>query len=171
MLQDLADTDWILQDALAPALEAMSDLGLVFDALVQPRHLDRMATLLARHPRLRVVIDHGAKPVPGEEEPWLAGLRRVAEAGSAERLACKLSGLWTEWPGAADCQTLEPWCHALFSLWGAERLIWGSDWPVLELAGDYRRWRAGSLQFLQQRCSAAQLQAVLEGNARRMYRL
>lgn len=172
MLQDIADPDWILQPALAPALQAMAAYGLVLDALILPVHLPRIAALIEQHPGLRVVIDHGAKPSPGADESgWRNGLQRIAQASSPERVACKLSGLWTQWPGAADCGVLEPWCEALLAVWGAERLIWGSDWPVLELAADYGRWRTGSLAFLQQHCTPAQCQQVLGGNARRMYRL
>ena len=86
-------------------------------------------------------------------------------------MVCKLSGLWTQWPGRAGPEVLMPWCETLWDIWGPERLLWGSDWPVLELAGDYGRWRQASLDFLHLRCSPAQLEAVLGENARRIYRL
>lgn len=172
MLQDLADPDWILQPALRPALQAMAEHGLVFDALVRAVHLPRIRALVERHPQLRVVIDHGAKPSPQEPlTDWENGLRDIAQATGADRVACKLSGLWTELPAGADGHALTPWCEVLLSVWGAERLIWGSDWPVLELVADYARWRSRSVDFLQQRCTPAQVQCVLERNARAMYRL
>lgn len=172
MLQDLPDPDWILQPGLAPAIEAMAQKGLVFDALIRPEHLSRIETLLKRHPDLRVVIDHGAKPSPeGEDAVWQDGLRRIAQSRSAERVACKMSGLWTQHARRVDCSALMPWCLALLQIWGAERLIWGSDWPVLELAGDYGRWHAWSLDFLRQHCTPDEQALVLHGNARRMYRL
>lgn len=172
MLQDIADPDWILQPALQAALQAMAAHGLVLDALIRPVHLARIRTLLAQHPQLRVVIDHGAKP--SLQEPtaaWVDGLREIARASDPQHVACKLSGLWTELPAHADSAELAPWCEVLLSVWGPQRLIWGSDWPVLELAGDYGRWRNWSLEFLRQRCTPAQLQSVLQGNARQMYRL
>ena len=101
----------------------------------------------------------------------MQGLQRIAEATDEERVVCKLSGLWTQWPGTTDPQRLEPWCQALLSVWGADRLIWGSDWPVLEMAGDYPRWRTASLDFLRLHCTAAELERVLDRNARYMYRL
>lgn len=172
MLQDLPDPDWILQPALAPAIEAMARHGLVFDALVRPEHLSRIETLLGRHPGLRVVIDHGAKPSPGgDESAWQEGLRRIAQGHSPQRVACKLSGLWTQHAGPVDCSAVAPWCQALLAIWGPERLLWGSDWPVLELAGDYRRWHHWSLAFLEEHCTPQQQAQVLEGNARRLYRL
>lgn len=172
MLQDIADPDWVLQPALAPALQAMARHGLVFDALVLPVHLPRLRSLLARHPDLRVVIDHGAKPSPSAPVgAWADGLRAIAAETAPERVACKLSGLWTELPQGSDSAALAPWCEVLWSVWGADRLIWGSDWPVLEMAADYDRWRTWSLDFLRQRCTPAQLQRVLERNAQQMYRL
>ena len=172
MLQDIADPDWILQPALTPALQAMAHHGLVFDALVKPVHLMRVLALTQRHPQLRVVIDHGAKPsldVPLLE--WAEGLRAIALATSAQQVACKLSGLWTELPPGSDSAALTPWCEVLLSVWGAHRLIWGSDWPVLNLAADYARWRSWSVDFLRQRCSPEAVHRVLEGNARQMYQL
>jgi L-fuconolactonase len=172
MLQDIADPDWILQPELMPALQAMARHGLVLEALVRSVHLPRIRTLVVQHPQLRVVIDHGAKPSP--QEPvvdWENGLRAIAQATYADRVACKLSGLWTELPADADSRALTPWCDVLLSVWGPERLIWGSDWPVLELAADYDRWRNWSVDFLRQRCTPVQLQCVLEHNARAMYRL
>jgi L-fuconolactonase len=80
MLQDLADDDWLASDALAPAFEAMIAQRLVFDALVLPRHLRRLERVLARHPALAVVVDHGAKPRIRERalDDWRDDLRRVA---------------------------------------------------------------------------------------------
>jgi L-fuconolactonase len=95
MLQDITDPDWILQAALAPALQTMSDLGLVLDALIKPLHLPRLLTLAARYPALKLVIDHAAKPdiAAGQWEPWASDLARVGEQTGA---VCKISGLLTE---------------------------------------------------------------------------
>jgi L-fuconolactonase len=62
MVQDEPDDDWLADPRLAPAFEAMIAHRLVFDALVLPRHLPRLARVLERHPDLTVVVDHGAKP-------------------------------------------------------------------------------------------------------------
>lgn len=92
MLQDLPDPDWILRPDVQPALAALPALGLRFDALVKPAQLPALLTLLERHPRLDVVIDHAAKP--GIERrawgPWAALLRTAA---THPRVHCKLSGL------------------------------------------------------------------------------
>ena len=176
MLQDIADTDWIEQPAAQPALAAMAETGLVFDALIQPRHLAVIARLAQRHRRLRIVVDHGAKPAmdgPVDQPPgraWRDGLAELAAGTEAQRVMCKLSGLWTQAPNGRPCAHVRPWAQTLLKIWGTDRLIWGSDWPVLELAGDYGSWHRFSLELLAG-LSAEQQAAVLGGNARAMYQL
>lgn len=171
MLQDIAQTDWILQAQVQPALQAMAGAGLVLDALVQPRHLPLLPELAARHPTLRIVVDHGAKPQQGmDETQWLAPMRALAQTTAAERVMCKLSGLWTEAPAGAGVDWTRPWAQALLQVWGPQRLIWGSDWPVLELAGSYAAWREASLQLLAH-LGETERARVLGGNAVQIYRL
>lgn len=169
MLQDIADIGWILQPALTPALAATAACGLVLDALVQPRHLRLLPALCARHPRLQVVVDHGAKPdiARGMWQPWADDLRRVAcETGAV----CKLSGLLTEAGPQPARGAAARWGEHLLDSFGAERVLWGSDWPVLELAASYRDWW-GDVQALLWPLPATQREAVLGANARRVYRL
>jgi L-fuconolactonase len=165
MLQDIADPDWILQRALAPALDAMVECGLAFDALVKSAHLPRILELCVRHPALRVVIDHAAKPdIAGDHwEPWASDLQRIARETNA---VCKLSGLFTE----SGARPVRRWAQQVIDAFGPERVLWGSDWPVLELAADYRAWW-DEVQPLLAPLGAAQRAAVLGSNARRVYRL
>lgn len=169
MLHDLPDADWMLQPALAPALDAMAVHGLVFDALVRPLHLPRLAELCRRHPRLQVVVDHGAKPAiaQGQWQPWAGELQRLARETQA---VCKLSGLLTEaGPGAAR-GAADRWAAHLVDAFGAERLLWGSDWPVLERAANYRDWWDDTARVLGRLRESDRL-CVLGANARRVYRL
>jgi L-fuconolactonase len=169
MLQDLDDPDWILLPALTPALEAMAAHGLVFDALVKPMHLPRVLTLARRHPTLRIVIDHGAKPdiAAGGWQPWADDLARIATDTSA---VCKLSGLLTEAGAAPRPDAARRWARHVLQCFGPERVLWGSDWPVLELASTYTSWWDEVNDMLADH-DAAQRAAVLGGNARRVYRL
>jgi L-fuconolactonase len=167
MLQDIADPEWILQPALAPALRAMADCGLVFDALVKSVHLPHVLTLAARHPDLRMVIDHCAKPdiAAGEWQPWADGMARIANETQA---MCKLSGLMTEagpQPGA-----VRRWGEHVLQSFGADRVVWGSDWPVLELAASYAQWLGEAQQLLAGMDAKGQA-AVMGGNAVGLYRL
>lgn len=172
MLQDLSDPDWILQPAIQPVLSAMARNALVFDALITPVHLPRILALTQAHPDLTVVVDHGAKPViPAVAMgPWREAMTQLARQTDPAKVVCKLSGLWTEAPAGQPVDVVRPWCEALLDIWGSERLLWGSDWPVLELAGSYAEWRELSLDVLA-RLPAQKQNAVLGDNARRIYSL
>ena len=169
MLQDLPDAAWILRPALTPALQAMADCHLVLDALVKPVHLPHLLTLAQRHPDLRIVIDHAGKPdIAGAQwQPWADGMARLA---SQTPVFCKLSGLLTEAGPAPEPGAVQPWAAHVLACFGANRLVWGSDWPVLELAGRFGPWFAETRQSLAALSPQAQ-HAVMEGNARRLYRL
>lgn len=169
MLQDIADPDWILQPALTPCLRAMAEHGLVFDALVQPRHLPRLLALHQRHPALRVVIDHAAKPdiARGQWQPWAEDMARLARETP---WACKLSGLLTECGPAPRPDAARRWARHVLDHFGPTRVVWGSDWPVLQLASDYTPWWQET-QALLAHLSPDERAAVLGGNARRLYQL
>jgi L-fuconolactonase len=167
MVQDIADDDWLLRPAIAPALDVMAAHGLVFDALVLPRHLPRLRTLIARHPQLTVVVDHGAKPPIRQKlrEPWASDLAAIADA---PHVMCKLSGLVTE--AAADWQAsdIAPYAEHILSVFGPTRVLFGSDWPVVNLAGGYDRWRETAVSFLNG-VDAADRADILGDNAQRLY--
>jgi L-fuconolactonase len=169
MLQDLDDDDWIADPALAPAVLAMLRHGLGFDALVLPRHLPALHAFAARHPDLPIVIDHGAKPpiAEGRLEPWRGDIARLA---ALPNVHCKLSGLVTEAGGDWDVDRLRPYVGHLLDCFGPGRLIWGSDWPVLDLAADYARWLAACASLLEG-LPDADRRAVFGLNARRFYRI
>lgn len=139
MLQSLDDDEWILQAANMRALDAMCQLGLSFDALIYPRHLPVIVELARRYPKLDIVIDHAAKPsiATGDIDAWRAD---IAAAARFENVYCKVSGLVTE-AGSNWCkEQLIPYVSHVHACFGAERLMWGSDWPVLNLAADYEQW-------------------------------
>jgi L-fuconolactonase len=171
MLQDLPDDDWIAKANTARAVDALIAHDLAFDALVFTRHANALATFLARHPALRVVIDHGAKPPIAAGlanfEAWSQAITRFAQF---PQVHCKVSGLATEAAPGWDDATLAPWVDHLLAAFGPKRLMWGSDWPVLNLNGDYERWLA-SAQRLLSSSSEAERDAVFGGNAAAFYRL
>ncbi|MBN8900427.1 MAG: amidohydrolase [Rhodospirillales bacterium 69-11] len=169
MLQDIADTAWILQPALRPALGAMESARLCFDALIQPRHLPAILGLCGRHPDLRVVVDHGAKPAiaTGGFAPWADDIARLARETPA---MCKLSGLVTEAGPHWKIDDLRRYVDHLLDCFGPRRLMWGSDWPVVELAGGYASWRAATLSLLRELDADSQA-AILGGTAVTFYGL
>ena len=139
MIQDIADDDWMLRPDLEPAFQAMIRHDLTFDALVLPRHLLRLRQLLLRYPSLRTAIDHGAKPdiAGGEFDSWANNIATIARDTGAY---CKLSGLLTEAGEGWEALDVAPYAAHLFAEFGADRLVWGSDWPVVNLASNYKDW-------------------------------
>ena len=170
MLQDIDDADWILQPALAPALRAMAARGLVFDALVTPLHLPHLLALAGRYPGLRMVIDHGAKPdiAGGQWQPWADG---IAASRAETAAVCKLSGLLTEAGRTPLRGAVQRWAAHVLACFGPERVLWGSDWPVLELAGELRAIGGTKHRQLLAPLDDADRAAVLGANARHVYRL
>ncbi|PZN93305.1 MAG: amidohydrolase [Alphaproteobacteria bacterium] len=169
MLQDLPDDRYILDPAVQPALAAMARHGLALDALIRPRQLPQMLALHAAHPDLRIVIDHAAKPdlASGDLARWRKDIAHVAATG---QLFCKLSGLATEaGPGWTPAQ-LQPAAEFVLGVFGTDRVMWGSDWPVLNLAGDYAGWVAATQELLASLGDEGKA-AVLGETARQFYRL
>lgn len=154
--------DWLDDPALDTGLAAMAERGLVFDALVKPQHLASLERVARRHPGLSIVIDHAAKPAiaSGNLGDWREAMQRLA---ALPNVTCKLSGLLTE----ADGRDVAPLIRWLFDTFGEERLLWGSDWPVLNLAGDYAGWLALASSSIPEAAHAA----VFNDNARRIYGL
>jgi L-fuconolactonase len=167
MLQAIEDSEWPLQDALAPAIAAMVAHGLRLDALAQPRHLPMLARFVDRWPDLPVVIDHAAKPdaASGALDPWRDDMAALAARG----LYCKLSGLRTEQAPGQSADDLAAHVDHLVACFG-ERLMWGSDWPVLTRFGaTYAEWLADARRLA--RLSGAASDRLFAGCAREFYAL
>jgi L-fuconolactonase len=169
MLQDIADPNWILRPDVQPALTALPGLGLRFDALVTPAQLPALLQMVAHHPDLQVVVDHGAKPAiaTGRWSPWAEQMRVLA---GHPNVWCKLSGLATEAGPGWTTDHVRRYADHLFTCFGAERVLWGSDWPVVELGGGYLRWRTATSELIAGLAPVEQA-AVMGGNARRFYAL
>jgi L-fuconolactonase len=168
-LQDIPQDDWILRPELDPALQAAIDLGLTFDILIYPKHLPVIVKFIERYPKLRVIIDHMAKPVirNGELDAWRKDIEQFRHL---KHVHCKISGILTEaGPGWAP-ERLKPYFDTVLDVFGPDRLVWGSDWPVVNLVADYPRWVKtveGALGGL----NAVDQQKVWADNAIRFYSL
>jgi L-fuconolactonase len=167
MLQDLADPAWILQPDVQPALSALPQLGLRFDALVKPRELKALLLMLERHPDLAVVVDHCAKPeiASGVWQPWADDVAVIAANTTA---CCKLSGLVTEAGAGWNVVALRRYVEHILACFGSRRVMWGSDWPVVTLAASYSDWVAATDALLAG-LPGAERDAIRGGNARRFY--
>jgi len=169
MLQDLPDPEWLLRPDVDAVLGALPALGLRFDALVKPAQLPQLLRMLDRHPDLALIVDHGAKPpiASAKRQPWADLIAAVARHPRAH---CKLSGLATEAAPGWTSEALAPYVEHLLACFGPERLLWGSDWPVVNLAGGYVQWVAATDTLLAGLASAERA-AIMGGNARRFYGL
>lgn len=169
MIQDIEDDDWMLRDNLTPAFEALIANDLTFDALTFPRHLENLSALLIRFPDMRVVIDHGSKPLIRDSliDDWAASMKQLAADTNA---FCKLSGLVTEAKPDWSVDDLRPYVDHLLSTFGPQRILWGSDWPVCLLASSYERWDEAT-ETLLNGLTPDEKDAVLGLNALRAYGL
>jgi L-fuconolactonase len=167
MVQDIPDPAWLASPRLDRAFDHLRDHDLVFDALVDGRHLRVLSERLAKHPGLRTVIDHAAKPD-------IAGAGFAAWSGAVARLAqipdvhCKFSGLLTLCGAVADPHALEPYVAHLFETFGAARLIWGSDWPVVTTHATYEGWKTVARELVRRHAPGEEA-AVFGGNALALY--
>lgn len=139
MLQGIEDTVCILRPEAVRTLEMLPELGLRFDALIQPRHLPVIAALADRLPDLPIVVDHGAKPfiAKGMVEPWHADIAALAHRPN---VCVKLSGLVTEAGQGWSPEGLKPYVSHLLDSFGPQRVMFGSDWPVVDLDASYGVW-------------------------------
>lgn len=174
MLQDLLDANWLDHGPHLDMVGALVDLGLRFDALVKTEHLPALARFAARWPQLPIVIDHAAKPAlaQGGRAPWAKAWRAgLVELARLPNAYCKFSGLLTELGEHAEpTEAIAPIWQTLVNLFGAERLMWGSDWPVVNLAADYDTWVELAGEFIATLPPAGQA-AVWRGTATRFYGL
>jgi len=170
LVHDEQDSEWLLRPDVSRGLTAIADAGLVFDLLVRTRELPAASVVVDRHPDLSFVIDHLAKPpiVSGLIEHWAALLRPL---GDRDHVAAKLSGLiteadWERW-SAAD---LAPAIDLALEVFGPDRLMFGSDWPVCLLAASYDRV-VGTLADALDDLSASERATIFAGTATRVYGL
>jgi L-fuconolactonase len=177
MLHDLPDPAWILLPDVQPALAVMEKLSLVFDALIRPVHLPHIIKIAERYPTLSIVIDHCAKPEiargvdAGAWQPWADGMAALAELPN---VYCKLSGVLNEAGKAPHLSICKPWIDYVLKIFDSEHMMWGSDWPVLELAGDkencYQTWFE-YCQSITSHLLASQQDNIFHNNVKRLYQL
>jgi L-fuconolactonase len=129
LVESEGDPGYLDRPAVLEGLRAVADAGLVFDMLVRADQLEAVVRAVRAVENLSVVLDHGGKPViaGGPGEPWSS---HVAELAATSRVDCKLSGLVTEAGPGWTRDAIRPFVDRLLEAFGADRLIFGSDWPV-----------------------------------------
>jgi L-fuconolactonase len=150
LIHTLPDPEWLLRPEVDEGLGLLEDAGHSFDLVaVLPEHLALVPTLVERHPRLRIVIDHLAKPPIGlaDSEPWWTLIEQAADSPT---VSAKVSGLYsaTEDSGSWTPDAIRPYLHRALECFGANRLMYGGDWPISVLSGGYDRvWDGLSVLF------------------------
>lgn len=168
MLQDDSKAAETIARAADPLLAAMTGHALVFDALVRAQQLPLVTELAARHPTLAIVLDHGGKPRLNGPDlcDWCDDIRALAAHAN---VSVKLSGLMTEaLPGSTDRVVAA--LRVLLEEFGPGRCLWGSDWPVLGVSGDYEQWYR-LVRSVVEAWGGDATRAVFGDNARRLYRV
>lgn len=170
IVQAESDPSWLQRPDVEHGLNALAQRGLGYDLLIRDHQLPQAIRLAERLPELRLVLDHAGKPpiADGDLADWADRLRLLARH---PQVVCKVSGLVTE----ADHRTwtladIRPVWDVLLAAFGPGRLMFGSDWPVCELAGGWARW-AAAVEDLLQGLSGDEQHAVLAGTATDFYRL
>ena len=172
MIQDIPDDDWMLRRDVQWGFEMTADLGLRFEALGFPRHIENFLTIFKRYPDMKVVINHCMKPQIAAHDAmqfkqWADGMTRLANETSA---FCKFSALITEADENWQTEALRPYAEHIITSFGAERVMWGSDWPVCRLRGEYAEWRKAALALTAGLDDGARA-AIFGGTANNFYDL
>ena len=170
MFQDRPAAD-MLRPQMIESLKVVAEQDFPFDILVYAHQLPCALKMLDRVPKLRAVVDHIAKPGIRERkmQPWK---KHMAEVAAHPNVYCKISGMVTE----ADLKTwtvddLRPYVEHAVECFGLNRVMFGSDWPVCLLAGNYDRVINALQQILKLHLNAATERAVFGGNAARFYKI
>jgi L-fuconolactonase len=169
-VHDEDDPAWLLRSDVQRSLQAVGQAGLAFDLLVRTRELPAAHETALRHPGIRFVIDHMAKPPiqQGGSPDWDTWMARMA---ALPNVSCKLSGLVTEadWKGWSAA-VLKPYVERALGWFGAERLLFGSDWPVCLVAASYSQVVELARELVRD-LPPSQRVAILGGNAAAVYGL
>ncbi len=157
LIHEEQDPRWLQQPLVLESLALLAERGLTFDAVpVTAEQLENVPIVAAAVPDLKIVIDHLAKP-PIKDKGWQPWADLIARCAQHPNVYAKLSGLntaadWDRW-SAAD---LQPYIDFAIEKFGADRLMFGSDWPVAVLAGNYQKVRAETATALAARPAAEQ---------------
>ena len=170
LVESEANDAWLVQPAVLSGLQKLSDRGLSYDLLVHTRHLKHVPEVAESCPDLALVVDHLAKPPIARKEmkEWSQALKPLARYPN---IHCKLSGLvteanWHSW----QTDDLRPFINSALEFFGADRMMFGSDYPVCLLAASYDRV-LDSFQEILKDLSNAEREKIFSSNAAKFYRL
>ena len=171
VLQEEPD-DYFLRDDFHRGLAMLPAFGLRYDLLIFQRQIPVAIQLVDRQPDLPIILNHIAKPEArnGRIEPaWRSGMKELAKRDNL--IGVKFSGLLTEFPeGEGNAETVAAYFHETLEIFGADKVMFGTDWPVCLLRTSYLDW-ANTVRQLSKELSESDRNAILEGNAKLAYGL
>lgn len=159
-----------IQPNFVQGVQALADYDFSFDICVYHYQLPDVIDLVQQCPQVNFVLDHGGKPNIKDDlyDPWREHIKALAQF---DNVSCKISGLVTEADHAHwTSDNLAPYIEHLLSTFGSQRLMFGSDYPVVDLAGGYQRW-FNVLQSHLSGLSTTEKQDLFYNNARSFYKL
>jgi len=161
---------FLRQTAFLAGIQSLNEFNFTYDLLVYPHQLEEAIKFVGRFPEQKFVLDHLAKPSIRDKklEPWRSQIKRLAAAG---HIWCKFSGMITE----ADWKTWKPddffpYMEIILEAFGADRILYGSDWPVCLVAGSYPT-QLGIVETFIDRLSPTEKQQIMGKNAIQFYNL
>lgn len=162
--------DYLLTEKTKEAILLLGQRGFTFDLLLHPEQLAQASRLAASLPGQIFVLDHGGKPLIAVKEinSWKNELNQLAKN---RNVFCKISGLLTEtsWKNWSPAD-FYPYLDVLFEAFSPQRLLFGSDWPVMLLSGMYVQWKSLIEKYMENH-TEEERQAVFGGNAMAVYKL
>ena len=163
------DPDWLVRPDVLNGLRELADLGMCFDVIGPLRQLEAAVTAAQSVPELRFVLNHmGGPPVdtgqPAMDDTWASVVRRL---GALPNVACKVSGMHSP---STRASTLRPYFETVLEVFGPDRLMFGSDWPVSSLAAGYGEV-CEMYRELTTPLTSAEQDAIYDATARRVYGL
>jgi L-fuconolactonase len=169
-IHDELDDHFLLRDDFNRGVAALKQFDLRYDILIFERHLPQTIQFVDRHPAQVFILDHVAKPLIRDRvfSPWRENIRELARRSN---VYCKVSGMVTEadWDTWSD-EVVSPYIEAVVEAFTPNRLMFGSDWPVMTLASSYGRWMA-TIQSAIAQLSVTEKERILGGTALEAYGL
>ena len=170
MVQGEPDHNFVLRPDFLNGIAALEKYNFTYDILIFPHQLGAALELVKRFPKQKFVIDHIAKPYIKDRfyDGWATLMKEISEYPN---VYCKLSGMTTE----ADYnnwtpQQIEPYMQLVLDSFGTKRILFGSDWPVCLVAGNYTKTKELVTHFIA-KLSMEDQAAIMGDNAMQFYNL
>jgi L-fuconolactonase len=170
LIQNQPDPEYVLRPAFLEALKLLPKYNLLFDICIFHHQLPNTLEMVRRCPEVSFVLDHIGKPgiKAGLLDPWRQHIRELA---AFPNVVCKISGVSTEADHASwTREQLRPYIDHVIQCFGPDRILFGGDWPVSELAGTYRQW-VDTLDWATSGMNPTEKRKLFRDNAIKTYRL